>query len=125
MTQSSVPGGQHVNTSDTQGATALKPDASVSAAALHLLLAQHAELADLPVEWRITLDRTIEPTIAVDHPEGERSTRLLAAALELDVTAFNYGDHKAALRFEGRWGGAAWCCVTYVQVEADKAGERS
>lgn len=101
------------------------PDASVSAAALHLLFAQHPELADLPVEWRITLDRTIEPTIAVDHPEGERSTRLLGAALELDVTAFTYGDHMAALRFEGRWGGAAWYCVTYVQAQTAEAGERS
>ena len=123
MSQSSVPGGQHVNTSDTQ--VSPKADASVSAAALHLLLAQYPDLADLPVEWRITLDRTIEPTITVDHPEGERSTRLLAAALELDVTAYTYGDHKAALRFEGRWGGAAWCCVTYVQAQAAEAGERS
>lgn len=105
--------------------TTPNPDASVSAAALHLLLAQYPELADLPFEWRITVDRTIEPIITVDHPEGERSTRRLAAALELDVTAYTYGDRKAAIRVEGRWGGAAWCCVTYVQAQAAEAGERS
>jgi hypothetical protein len=96
--------------------TTPEPDASVSAAALHLLLAQYPDLADLPVEWRIRVDRTIEPTIVVGHPEGERSTRLLAAALEVDVDVLIYGDRKAALRVEGRWGGAAWYCVTYVRA---------
>lgn len=97
-----------------------EPSALISASALHLLLAQNPELDDLPVVWQIDMDRVIRPSIAVDHPQGEHATQLIADALELplDTSLYSDGtDPKAALRVQGRWGGADWYMVTYVKVE--------
>lgn len=97
-----------------------KADASVPAAALHLLLAQYPELADLPVEWTISLDRVIRPFITVRHPDCDNAARLIAAALELDINeggAFDSnGTPTRSLYVEGRWGGAQWSFVAYAAV---------
>jgi hypothetical protein len=97
-----------------------EPSAHISAAALHLLLATHPELDDLPFAWTIDDDRVIRPFITVAHERGEESLRLLAAALELDVHANGYesAEHgpMQSLRCEGRWGGATWDCVAYVKA---------
>lgn len=98
----------------------IEPSASVSAAALHLLLATHPEIDDLPIAWGIDVDRIIRPFITVDHPQAEQSMRLLAAALELDLEIRPYGtvdDPKCSLRAEGRWGGAGWLCLAYVHTD--------
>jgi hypothetical protein len=90
-----------------------------AAAALTLLLSTHPEVDALPFEWYIELDRTIRPFITVDHPRGEESLRLLAAALELPVAVSHFGtveEPKAAICTEGRWGGAEWHCIAYVQA---------
>lgn len=102
----------------------LPADAGISATALHLLLATHPELVDLPFAWPIDLDAVIRPFITVDHPRGEESLRRLAAALELEVEVFQYGtaeDPKASLRADGRWGGAAWQCIAYVHAPVSGA----
>lgn len=94
-----------------------RAEASLSVAALHLLLATHEELDDLPVEWISHLNRTIEAFITVRHTDGERATRLIAAALELDVDENDFSDKgipTRSLRVEGRWGGARWFFTTYV-----------
>ena len=106
-----------------------EPSAHISAAALHLLLATHPELDDLPFAWTIDDDRTIRPFITVANDRGEESLRLLAAALELDVYASGYDSEEhgpmQSLRAGGRWGGADWQCIAYVRIAAAKAGERS
>jgi hypothetical protein len=100
--------------------TGLRADASISAAALHLLLATHPELEELPIGWRIELDGTIYPFITVANDRGEESLRLLAAALELDVreNAYESEEHgpMMSLSADGRWGGATWDCVAYVKA---------
>ncbi|WP_152626499.1 hypothetical protein [Streptacidiphilus carbonis] len=101
----------------------------MSATVLHLLLATHLELDELPIVWQIELDHTIRPSIAVDHPDGERATRLLGAALELDVHVSSYaaaaGHLSQVLRIEGRWGGASWSMVTYTRHATPPVGEAS
>ncbi|MHA6761839.1 hypothetical protein [Streptacidiphilus sp. PAMC 29251] len=96
------------------------PSAHISAAALHLLLATHPEVDELPFGWRIELDATIYPFITVAHDRGEESLRLLAAALELEVEAHDYDSAQhgpmQSLRAEGRWGGADWFCIAYVKA---------
>jgi hypothetical protein len=96
----------------------LKPDASISAAALRLLLATHPELVELPVEWAIDLERVIRPSITVRHPDGERAARLIAAALELEPVegrVFSDGGKPTrSLYVDGRWGGACWSFTAYV-----------
>ena len=98
----------------------LKADASISAAALHLLLATHPEVGELSVEWSIDLDRTIRPFIAVRHPDCAKAAQLLAAALELDVVENGAFDSEGivtrSLYVEGRWGGAQWSFVAYAAV---------
>jgi len=96
-----------------------RAEASLSVAALHLLLATHEELDDLPVEWIIRLNRTVEAFITVRHPDGERATRLIAAALEIEVDEHEFSDRGVptrSLRVEGRWGGASWYFTTYVNL---------
>lgn len=92
--------------------------ASVSAAALHLLLATHPELDALPFTWQIDRDKAVRPCLPVDDPQGEAATRLLATALELDVQEHRYTSPdkgpRLSLHAEGRWGGAAWEVLTYV-----------
>lgn len=103
-------------------ATSFKPDASVSAAALHLLLTQHPDLVDLPVTWTIEPDATIRPFLRVDDPQTETTVQLLATALELDVAVHGYtgseGVPMRSYRLEGRWAGAPWLFVTYAAVPA-------
>ena len=98
------------------------PSAHISAAALHLLLATYPELDELPIAWRIELNRTIYPFITVAHDRGEESLRLLAAALELDVRENSYESEEhgpmQSLSADGRWGGATWDCVAYVRRAA-------
>jgi hypothetical protein len=105
-----------------------RASASMSATVLHLLLATHLELDELPITWQIELDHTIRPFIAVDHPDAERATRLLGAALELDVDVSTYtaaaGHLSQCLRVEGRWGGATWCMVTYARLSDAPGGEQ-
>ena len=97
-----------------------EPGARLASAALAHLLATHPELDGLPVEWAIDLQRVIRPSIAVRHPDAERATRLIAAALELDVDEggeFNDGGKPTrALYVDGRWAGARWCFSSYVSV---------
>lgn len=103
----------------------LTPDASVSAAALHLLLATHPELIGLPVEWAIDLQRVIRPSIKVRHPDAERATRLIAAALELEITGGSFNDHGVPTRsmyIDGRWGGARWCLTAYMGLPVAGVG---
>lgn len=103
-----------------------EPSASISAAALHLLLATHPELDDLPVAWNIDSDRVIRPFIVVYHPDGERAVKLIAAALELDTAESPFANHDGerskSVQFDGRWGGAAFQMVTYVldQIEVGR-----
>jgi hypothetical protein len=96
--------------------------ASRSAAALHLLLATHPELDDLPFGWQIERNGTIYPFVTVAHDRGEESLRLLAAALELDVRENGYESEEhgpmQSLTADGRWGGATWDCVAYVRRAA-------
>lgn len=91
-----------------------------AATALQFLLTAHPEVDETPFEWTIEAeDRVIRPFITVDHPRGEESVRLLAAALELPVTVSRFGsveEPKAAISTEGRWGGAGWRCVAYVKA---------
>jgi hypothetical protein len=100
----------------------LPADASISAGALHLLLARHDELAELPIEWRIDLDRVIRPFMTVRHPDCVKAARLIAAALELDIVeggAFESdGVSTRSLYVEGRWGGAQWSFVAYAAAPA-------
>lgn len=97
-------------------------DASIAAAAMHLMLATHAELENLPIVWQIDLDTVIRPFVAVDHPGATRATRLLAAALELPITISRYtdpnGTDSMSLSIDGRWGGASWRYVAYVRASA-------
>lgn len=100
-----------------------EPDASVSAAALHLLLATHPEVNELPVDWNIDVDRTIRPFLPVDHPQTADAARLLAVALELEVELHDYASAEGvpmrSHRVEGRWGGAAWLFVAYAAAEPE------
>ncbi len=98
-----------------------EPSALISASAMHLLLAQNPDFDDLPVEWTIDLDRVIRPFITVRHPDGDRATRLIAAALEIDIRTSEFSDNgipTRSLHVEGRWGGASWNFTTYVSTEA-------
>jgi hypothetical protein len=102
-------------------------DAHLAACSLHLLLAQHPELVDMPFEWRITADGTVRPMVEVDHPQGRIATELLAAALELDITVgpFRSRDGQAceALYVTGRWGGALWRATVFVPAEGGDRDE--
>jgi hypothetical protein len=101
--------------------------ASRSAAALHLLLATHPEVDDLPFAWWIGLDGKIYPSITVAHHRGEESLRLLAGALELDVRENGYESEEhgpmMSLTADGRWGGATWDCVAYVRRAGAVVGQ--
>jgi hypothetical protein len=100
----------------------LPGDAHISAAALSLLLATHPEVAELPIEWHIDLDRTIRPFMTVRHADCAEAARLIAAALELDIVeggAFESdGVSTRSLYVEGRWGGAQWSFVAYAAAPA-------
>jgi hypothetical protein len=102
----------------------LRAEASLSVAALHLLLATHGELDELPVEWHIDLDRTIRPFLPVDHPQCAEAARLLASALELTVHLSDFtgveGIPMRSHRVEGRWGGAHWLFVAYAVIEPER-----
>jgi len=116
-----------------------EPGARLASAALAHLLATHPELVGLPVEWAIDLQRVIRPSIKVRHPDAERATRLIAAALEIEVDEHDFNDRgipTRSLRVEGRWGGASWYFTTYVNLAVTgvhvlpartepEAGERS
>jgi hypothetical protein len=98
-----------------------RAEASLSAAALHLLLATHPELDELPIEWIIGLDRGIRPFMTVRHPDCAKAARLLGAALELDIKTSNFTDNgipTRSLYVQGRWGGARWDFVAYAAREA-------
>ena len=98
-----------------------RAEASLSAAALHLLLTRNPELDALPIEWTIGLDRGIRPFMTVRHPDCAKAARLLAAALELDIKTSNFTDNgipTRSLYVQGRWGGARWDFVAYAAREA-------
>jgi hypothetical protein len=96
----------------------LRSDAGMSAAALHLLLAQHPELVELPIVWQIEADAVIRPFLPVDHAVCHQAALLLAAALELELSRSTYtttdGVLMLSLRVEGRWGGAHWMFGCYL-----------
>jgi hypothetical protein len=104
----------------------LRADASISAAALHLLLAQHAELVELEMEWRIDgADAVIRPNLSVDHPDTFQATELLARALELPLQSSAYtsgadGHRRLCITVQGRWGGAQWRSINYCADPAPK-----
>ena len=99
-----------------------EPDMSVSASALHLLLARHREIVDLPLEWRIDRQGVVSPFLPVNDEQCEQAAQLLAAALELTVELFEYqheGVPMRSYRVEGRWGGAPWWFVAYTVVQPE------
>lgn len=111
------PGGRHVSTSDTQVG-----DAHLAACALHLLLAQHGELAAFEFEWRIDHLGVIRPGLPVDHPDIVEATQALGRALELPMRSEEYtsksdGVHRFCVTVIGRWGGAEWKCSNYGTVQ--------
>lgn len=86
-------------------------DAHLAACSLHLLLAQHGELVDLPARWEIN-GGEVRPIIEHRHPDGLRMAQQIADALELPlhvrrITA-NDGERLDSYHAEGRWGGANW-----------------
>lgn len=102
-------------------------DAHLASAALHLLLATHPEIVDLPFEWRIATDGTVRPMIEVDHPRGREAAEMLAAALELDIKASCFKSREGqlceSLSIKGRWGGAAWLGTVFVPAEGGDRDE--
>lgn len=86
-------------------------DAHLAACALHLLLAQHPELVDLPIRWEIN-GGEVRPFVEHRHLDGLHMAQQLADALELPlltrrITA-NDGELLDSYTAEGRWGGADW-----------------
>ena len=101
-----------------------RAEASLSVAALHLLLATHDELDELPIEWTIDVERVIRPSMRVRHPDCAKAARLLADALELDLRTNDFSDGgipTRSLYVQGRWGGASWDFVAYATREAGEA----
>ncbi|WP_152627631.1 hypothetical protein [Streptacidiphilus melanogenes] len=86
-------------------------DAHLAACALHLLLAQHPALVDLPVRWEIE-GGEVRPVIEHRHQDGARIGRQIAEALELEFLCSpmiaSDGERLDHFRGEGRWGGADW-----------------
>jgi hypothetical protein len=102
-----------------------RTEASLSVAALHLLLARNPELDELPIEWTVDVDRVIRPFMTVRHPDCAKAAQLLADALELDLKTGDFSDQgipTRSLYVRGRWGGVRWDFVAYA---AREAGERS
>jgi len=98
-----------------------RAEASLSVAALHLLLATHDELDDLPVEWTIDVERVIRPFMTVRHPDCAKAAQLLADALELDIRTNDFDDGgipTRSLYVQGRRGGASWGFGAYATREA-------
>ena len=91
MTSVRICSGLPVNASGRAAVSTFpEPDMSVSASALHLLLARHREIVDLPLEWRIDRQGVVSPFLPVNDEQCEQAAQLLAAALELTVELFEY-----------------------------------
>lgn len=104
-------------------ATQVAGDVHLAAAALHLLLATHPEIVEIPFTWRIDPSGILRPGLDVDHPDAVRATELLAAALELPMQIEEYtskvdGVRRFCVTAIGRWGGAEWKCSNYGTVQA-------
>lgn len=98
----------------------LRADAHIAAASLHLLLAQHPELVDLPIRWEIEAG-TVAPRLPHGDQETPRMAGLLAAALELPVHSSPFtatsGVRMLHIWCDGRWGGTEWQLTAYGLAE--------
>jgi hypothetical protein len=101
-------------------------DAHLAACALHLLLAQHPDLVDLPIRWEIE-GGTVIPRLPHRDTRTLAMAQLVADALELELHSHAFtatdGVRMHSIWLEGRWGGAAWTINAYGLAEGGDRDE--
>jgi hypothetical protein len=101
-------------------------DARLASAALHFLLATHAELVDLPLRWEIE-GGTVIPRLPHRDTRTLAMAQLVADALELELHSHAFtatdGVRMHSIWLDGRWGGAAWMINAYGLAEGGDRDE--
>ncbi|MFD8319688.1 hypothetical protein [Kitasatospora purpeofusca] len=92
--------------------------------ALHVLMARHIELADLPVSWLVDSDGALRVTPDERDPAGRDAVRTLAAVLgvvtdESEITSRTDGQRLqvVSLHYEAVIAGAPVYATAYLPVD--------
>ncbi|MFE6868365.1 hypothetical protein ACFVFS_17585 [Kitasatospora sp. NPDC057692] len=104
------------------------PSALTTITALHVLMATHIELADLPVTWRVEPNGALHVDLIDRSPEGRDAVRSLAAVLGVDTDeseiTSNAGQRLlvVSLRHSTVIAGAPVYATAYLPVDAPAEG---